>query len=405
VRLLLGAGADVAAERPGGFGPLHMLITAAQEEALPVHAEIAAALLDAGADPNQPTRSGKQTPVRNAAALGLVEILQRLLASGRADVDARDKEKATPISVAAESGGLAAVRALLEAGADPRLMDRYGRTPLHGAAAAGDLAVARVLVEAGVEVASATRFPVDATRAGSTAHDIASTLGHTELAAYLVQAAVDDAEDASTGAAPTDGDLVDLDAAVARFSEWLDILYDIHRAHSDPAERTSQRSRVKADLLPFYLDKDSWDGDAPFSPFANRLKPSVATKNDQDLLDQLGRRRLFKAERWSAPDVGGVVRCLVGRAHNGYATYPDLVFDLAEVGGTLRIIAMHDPCVECRGTGEVDGATCTHVSFDGLPCLKGLHFQGGLAFDVGEHESSRVIEQVPHETWRAYMER
>ncbi len=63
------------------------------------------------------------------------------------------------------------------------------------------------------------------------------------------------------------------DAAVAVLNTWLDLLYEIHRAHSDPAEGTSQRTRVKTELLPFYLDKSNWDGDAPFVRFANQQKP------------------------------------------------------------------------------------------------------------------------------------
>ena len=53
---------------------------------------------------------------------------------------------------------------------------------------------------------------------------------------------------------------------------------------------------MKTELLPFYLDEASWDGDAPFVRFANQQKPSVATKNKTDQLAQLGRRQLFKAE-------------------------------------------------------------------------------------------------------------
>lgn len=195
------------------------------------------------------------------------------------------------------------------------------------------------------------------------------------------------------------------DAAVAGLNTWLDLLYAIHRAHSDPAEGTSQRTRAKTELLPFYLDEASWDGDAPFVRFANQFKPSVATKNKADQLAQLGRRQLFKAESWSAPDVGGVARCLVGQAHADFATFPELVFDVAEVAGSPRIVAMYATCPKCQATGTVEGAVCNHTDFGGVPCVDGLCSMGGLAFDSGEHTGSQRLQEVPHDTWRAYMDR
>jgi hypothetical protein len=198
---------------------------------------------------------------------------------------------------------------------------------------------------------------------------------------------------------------MDTNAAVAGLNTWLDLLYEIHRAHSDPAEGASQRSRVKTELLPFYLDEASWDGDAPFERFTNQLKPSVATKNKPAQLAQLGRRQLFKAESWSAPDVSGIARCLVGQAHAEFATFPELVFDLAEVAGSPRIVAMHTTCPKCQATGTVGGAVCTHTDRGGVPCVDGLLSMGGLAFDPGEHTGSRRLQEVPHDTWRAYMDR
>ncbi len=43
------------------------------------------------------------------------------------------------------------------------------------------------------------------------------------------------------------------------------------------------------ELLPFYLDKSNWDGDAPFVRFATQQKPSVATKNKADQLERVQR--------------------------------------------------------------------------------------------------------------------
>lgn len=187
VQLLLDAGADPALERPGGFGPLHLLIEAAKSGLQPDHLRIAEALLGAGASPNQQTRKGKQTPLRNAAALGLSPLLRLFLAAD-GDVDLRDKNKATPLYAAADGGAEPAVRLLLEAGADSSLTDRYGRTPLHAAAIVGSSVVCRVLLDAGADPTVLTRFPVDRLRAKSTAQQAAELMGHANIVALLANA-------------------------------------------------------------------------------------------------------------------------------------------------------------------------------------------------------------------------
>ncbi len=170
--------------------------------------------------------------------------------------------------------------------------------------------------------------------------------------------------------------LINLTVALAELNTWLDLLYEIHGAHSDPAEGTSQRTRVKTKLLPFYLDEVSRDGDAPFEHFTNQLKPSVATKNRADQLAQLGRRQLFKAESWSAPNVGGVTRCLVGEAHAKFATFPELVFDIAEDTGSPRVLAMHCrlpqvPGDRHRGRRHLRSHRSRRCSVRGRPVLHG----------------------------------
>jgi ankyrin repeat protein len=102
VRLLLDNGAEAGAERPGGFGALHLIIEAAKDGLTPAHLRIVDALLKAGADPNQVTEEGRQSPVRNAAALGLGALLQLLVLAPGVDVDQRDKEKTTALYAAAD---------------------------------------------------------------------------------------------------------------------------------------------------------------------------------------------------------------------------------------------------------------------------------------------------------------
>jgi len=201
VQLLLDSGAAPTVERPGGFGPLHLLIEAAKSGLQPDHLRIADALLLGGASPNQQTKKGKQTPVRNAAALGLGPLLQLLLANG-GDVDLRDKEKATPLYAAADAGSEGTVRLLLQAGADPSLPDRYGRTPLHAAAIVGSPVVCRVLLDAGVDPTALTRFPVDRLRAKSTAAQAAELMGHEGVAALLANASAPSEASSKTNEVP-----------------------------------------------------------------------------------------------------------------------------------------------------------------------------------------------------------
>ncbi len=187
--LLLQSGADVHAARPGGFGALHLLMQSAREDGLqPAHLDIAALLLDGGIDPNQQAGKGKQSAVRNAAALGMAPLLQLLIGSGRADINQRDKAKATPLYAAADGGALLCVQLLLDTGADVSIADRYGRTPLHAAAIVGSLPVTLALLEAGADPTAQTRFPFDRFRSKTTAHEIAQKLGHADVAALLAGA-------------------------------------------------------------------------------------------------------------------------------------------------------------------------------------------------------------------------
>ena len=189
VILLLQRGADVHATKAGGFGALHLVEQAIRDDGLqPAHLEIAGMLLDGGIDPNVLAGKTKQSPVRNAAALGQAPLLQLLVGSGRADLNLKDKAKATPLYAAADANELLCAQVLIEAGADLTVADRFGRTPLHAAAIVGSLAVANALLQAGADPIGQTRYPFDRFRPGTTARQIAETLGHTSVAALLASA-------------------------------------------------------------------------------------------------------------------------------------------------------------------------------------------------------------------------
>lgn len=89
----------------------------------------AAALLEAGADPNF-VGAGGVTPLHAAALSPAGAPVIGLLLRRGANPNARDGEGETPLHYAAEACNAEAVKTLLMLGADPRAEDRYGKTPL-----------------------------------------------------------------------------------------------------------------------------------------------------------------------------------------------------------------------------------------------------------------------------------
>jgi hypothetical protein len=124
------------------------------------------------------------TPARadlwTAAAQGSVETVREHLANG-ADVNARNKDGATPIHGASAFGKTEVVSLLLEQGANPNLADQRGSTPLHGAAFFGKTETVEVLLEGGarVDLADASgQTPLDVLNADwATTKLIASLIG------------------------------------------------------------------------------------------------------------------------------------------------------------------------------------------------------------------------------------
>src|SRR5689334_19576827 len=112
------------------------------------------ALLAGGADPNEPwpERPGLrplQVAIYELADGGELEVLLALIEHG-ADVNAWDVERdRTPLLVAACEDELAAIEALVKAGADPNVCSRDGITPLRTSAEVGNLDMASLLLGAG----------------------------------------------------------------------------------------------------------------------------------------------------------------------------------------------------------------------------------------------------------------
>jgi uncharacterized protein len=163
VRELAAAGADLNLTEPDGTNALVMAIINA-------HYDVAAFLLDAGANPNIADKSGRaalyaavdmntldtsgtRPPPQDNDRVGPLQMIQRLLAHG-ADPNARLKEAppgrsisddpdpilrggTTPFLRAAKTADVAVMKLLLKAGADPRLGSQFGTTALMAAAGVG----------------------------------------------------------------------------------------------------------------------------------------------------------------------------------------------------------------------------------------------------------------------------
>jgi uncharacterized protein len=91
--------------------------------ALRGQADLVKKLIARDADVNKPG----WTPLHYAATGGHVQVLQILLEE-HAFIDAESPNKSTPLMMAAKYGSTAAVKLLLEAGADPRARNELGMT-------------------------------------------------------------------------------------------------------------------------------------------------------------------------------------------------------------------------------------------------------------------------------------
>lgn len=132
IRVLLGAGATVAASGMRQRTPLHAAAIGGTES-------MARLLLEKGADINAMDREG-MTPLLLAADRSRVSMVRWLLREG-ASFTAVDRKESTALHIIAESrrcdGDVSTVGLLLGKGIDVDVQDAYGKTPLHRAASNG----------------------------------------------------------------------------------------------------------------------------------------------------------------------------------------------------------------------------------------------------------------------------
>ena len=98
------------------------------------HQPVAAFLLSAGAQVNQPSENRMQVMPLHAAVARMDVDIARLLLMAGADPNARQADDFTPLHGAAQNGQLEMVELLLEFGADPGVLKSDGKTALDLAA-------------------------------------------------------------------------------------------------------------------------------------------------------------------------------------------------------------------------------------------------------------------------------
>ena len=150
--------------------PLHDVIGLLASGAVPK-------LIEAGADIEQRNGEGS-TPLTLAAGHGLVEAVRMLLKAG-ADIDRANGSGATPLMHASYQGHSKAVQALIDAGAS--LSSRASMTALHLASKHGQLEVMQLLLASGAEVDAATAR-------GTTPLQLAARQGELDACMLLLEA-------------------------------------------------------------------------------------------------------------------------------------------------------------------------------------------------------------------------
>jgi ankyrin repeat protein len=145
VTQLLRQGADANAPQGDGMTALHWAAKNGQPE-------MAGVLLYAGANPDATTRLGGFTPLHMASKIGHVGVIKALLEQG-ADAEASTSTGARPLHMAAASGNAEAVSALLARGVEVDAREIANeQTPLMWAAAQNRVAAMTALIEAGADL-------------------------------------------------------------------------------------------------------------------------------------------------------------------------------------------------------------------------------------------------------------
>ena len=133
--------AQANAVSPDGYTPLGLA-------AFFKRSDVAAYLVDRGADPRAASRQGGFTPLHSAVATDAaptdVELVRRLLDAG-ANPNARSESGGTPLHTTAFTGDRTSMELLLECGGDGSIKNEQGKTAADIARERGHSEIARLL--------------------------------------------------------------------------------------------------------------------------------------------------------------------------------------------------------------------------------------------------------------------
>jgi len=120
------------------------------------HIDIAKYLIEQGADINLKDKD-KASPLHNAAFLGNLEIVDLLLKKGASSLNEGNFRGQTPLLFACEKGHPEVVTRLLDAGADIEARDALGRTPLMTTGISKNMEIVKALISKGADINAAMK--------------------------------------------------------------------------------------------------------------------------------------------------------------------------------------------------------------------------------------------------------
>lgn len=195
----------------------------------------------------------------------------RRLSLDSVTVDATATNRYTPVAYAARLGDTTSLRLLLQAGGSPDTPTAtlYGSTPLHEAINAGATAAVKLLVEAGADIDRTDRY-------GDTPINWAAYYGHTDIVAYLhrQQARIDQAGEYRVGA---------FELALLAFEDEAAAVLAPHIAHSTQTTRAwealqqGDTAALRASLIPDDVVHSTNNLGQPLLSYAIKIGDDAAT--------------------------------------------------------------------------------------------------------------------------------
>jgi uncharacterized protein len=232
IRSLLAKGADSNYALPDGIKALSVAASFKSTAA-------AAVLVDGGADPNVADKGGN-TPLHTAAQSGDLDFLKKLMDKG-ANLNARTTKappfrpgaggggffritgEQTPLMMAARANQLEAMRALITAGADPKLKAQDGSTLLMAAVGSGHVDIVKYAYEFDQDVKAITETRASVMHSAVTGTTLNATQAEVcEVVQFLADKGVPLDEKDARGRTPIAiADLLPIDKAVDLLTQLI----------------------------------------------------------------------------------------------------------------------------------------------------------------------------------------